>query len=90
MMVSEVFVRRLFPGRNLIGTTLALTAHDPPYGDRPLGSKAVVGIVGDAVYGSIREPVPPTIYYPPAERDGPLNLSVFFMAVIRLANNAQL
>jgi putative ABC transport system permease protein len=81
MLVNETFVRRLFPGRNLIGTTLALTAHDPPYGDRPLGSRTVVGIVGDAVYGSIREPVPPTIYYPLAQRDGPLNLSVFFMAV---------
>jgi hypothetical protein len=29
MLVNEAFVRRLFPGRNLIGTTLTLTAHDP-------------------------------------------------------------
>jgi hypothetical protein len=36
MLVNETFVRRLFPGRTLIGTTVALTAHDPPYGDRSL------------------------------------------------------
>ena len=30
MLVNEAFVRRFFPGRNLIGTTLALIGHDPP------------------------------------------------------------
>jgi putative ABC transport system permease protein len=81
MLVNEAFARRLFPGRNLVGTTLALTAHDPPFGDQPWGFKTVVGVVGDAVYGSLREPVPPTIYYPLAQRDGPIGFSEYFIAV---------
>jgi putative ABC transport system permease protein len=81
MLVNEAFVRRFSPGQNMIGTTLALTAHNPPYGDIALGSKTIVGVVGDAVYGSIREPIQPTIYYPLAQQDGPLLLSVFFLAV---------
>jgi putative ABC transport system permease protein len=81
MLVNEAFVRRLFPSRNLVGTTLALTAHDPPFGDQPWGLKTVIGVVGDAVYGSLREPVPPTIYYPLAQRDGPIGFSEYFIAV---------
>ena len=87
ILVNEAFVRRVFPSRNPIGTTFALTGHDPPFGDRPLGSKTVVGIVGDAVYGSIREPVQPTIYFPLAQWDGPIMLSVYFIAVRSLADS---
>ena len=81
MLVNEAFVRKFFPGRNLIGTALPLTVREPPLGNISLGSKTVVGIVGDAVYRSLREPVPPTIYFPLAQRDGPLLYTTFYLAV---------
>ena len=83
MLVNEAFVRRLFPGRDLVGTTLAVTARLPPNGDFLIGSKTVVGIVGDAVYRSIRDPVQPTIYMPLAQwgDDVALPYTNFFMAI---------
>jgi putative ABC transport system permease protein len=62
MVVNEAFVRRLFPGRNLIGTSLAVTYRSDSYGDILLGSRTVIGVVGDAVYRSLRDPARPTIY----------------------------
>ena len=35
----------------------------PPIGDYPLGTKTIVGVVGDSVYRAIREPLRPTIYF---------------------------
>ena len=81
MVVNEAFVRRLFPGRNLVGTTLAVTARLPPNGDFLIGSKTVVGIVSDAVYRAIRDPVQPTIYMPLAQwGDNALPYTNFFIA----------
>lgn len=81
MLVNEAFARRFFPGVPLVGHTVTVTLDVPPTGKIPLGSKTIVGVVGDAVYSSLREPVPPTIYVPLAQRAGPLFFSVFFMAV---------
>jgi putative ABC transport system permease protein len=82
MVVNEAFVRRLFPDRNVVGTTLAVTARLPPNGDFLIGSKTVVGIVSDAVYRSIRDPVQPTIYIPLAQwGDNALPYTTFFIAV---------
>ncbi|OFW22521.1 MAG: hypothetical protein A3H97_06380 [Acidobacteria bacterium RIFCSPLOWO2_02_FULL_65_29] len=81
MLVNEAFVRRYFPDRSLIGTTLAVTFRAAPLGDHLLGSRTVVGVVGDAVYRSIREPVRPAVYFPLAQRDGPLLFDNFYIAV---------
>jgi putative ABC transport system permease protein len=81
MLVNEAFAKRFFPGARLVGQTVTLTVDVPPTGKVPLGPKTVVGIVGDAVYSSVREPVPPTVSVPLAQHDGPLFFSVFFMAV---------
>jgi putative ABC transport system permease protein len=81
MLVNESLARRFFPNTRVIGQTVDVTFDVPPTGKVSLGPKAIVGIVGDAVYSSLREPVPPTIYVPLAQRDGPLFFSVFFMAV---------
>ena len=81
MLVNEALVRRFFPHGPVIGRTVTVTLDVPPTGALSLGPKTIVGIVGDAVYSSLREPVPPTVYVPLAQRDGPLFLSVFFMAV---------
>jgi putative ABC transport system permease protein len=81
MLVNDAFARRFFPGARLAGRTVTVTLDVPPTGKVSLGPKTIVGIVGDAVYSSVREPVPPTIYVPLAQREGPLFFSVFFMAV---------
>ena len=81
MLVNEAFARRFAAGGTPVGTAFAVTARIPPSGDFPLGSKTVVGVVGDAVYRSIREPVRPTIYFPLAQRDDPLLFSDFYIAV---------
>jgi predicted permease len=54
-LVNEAFVRRFFPGRNPIGATFSGVTQAP---------RTIVGVVGDAVYSSLRDDVPPTIYEP--------------------------
>ena len=72
MLVNEAFVRRFAAGRNLVGTTLALAYRADSSSDYPMGAKTIVGIVGDTVARSIREPVRPAIYLPLSQWDSPL------------------
>jgi putative ABC transport system permease protein len=81
MVVNEAFVRRLSPEPNVVGTTLAVAFHEPGFGNVPFGPITVVGISGDAVYRSIREPAPPTVYFPLASSDTPILQTYFYMAV---------
>jgi predicted permease len=90
MLVNEAFVRRFLPGRNPIGTLLALTARIPPSGDIPIGSRTVVGVVADAVYRSVRAPLRPTMYVPLAQRDGPLLFTYFYITVRSAAGSPAL
>jgi putative ABC transport system permease protein len=55
VLVNEAFVRKFFPGRNPIGATFSGVSQT---------QKTIVGVVGDAVYVSLREGVQPTIYAP--------------------------
>ncbi len=64
-VVNESFVRKFASGRNPIGVTLTLYPHTA----RALGPFEVVGVVADAVYSSLRDPVPPTFYMSPAQFD---------------------
>jgi putative ABC transport system permease protein len=81
MLVNQAFTRRFFPGRSVIGTQLAVTFR-MAFGDFSLGPKTIVGVVGDAVYRSLREPLRPTIYFPLAqEPPGPILVSSFYLAV---------
>ena len=60
VVINEAFARRSFPGQSAIGQILVeseLTF---------LKGRTVIGVVGDAIYGSLRDAVPPTIYLPPA------------------------
>jgi hypothetical protein len=81
MLVNDAFVRRFAAGREVVGTTLALAMRIPPSSDFPMGSKTIVGIVGDTVFRSIREPVAPTIYLPLAQWEGPLPQYTFHIGV---------
>ena len=62
-LVNEAFVRRFFNGGNPIGRAVQqvmFTSTAP---------REIVGVVADAVYRSVREPVPPTMYVPLAQFD---------------------
>ncbi|HVQ15503.1 MAG TPA: FtsX-like permease family protein, partial [Vicinamibacterales bacterium] len=90
MIVNEAFVRRFLPGGNAVGKPMAVTFRTPPAGDFSLGTKTIVGVVGDSVYRSIRAPLRPTIYFPLAQRDGPLLFTNFFIAVRAAAGSPTL
>jgi putative ABC transport system permease protein len=64
-VVNEAFARKFAGGASPIGRTLTLY----PRSTLSLGPIEVVGVVGDAVYGSLREPAPPTFYMPLAQFD---------------------
>lgn len=53
-IVNETFSRKFFPGRNPIGMTFR----------RGTQFFEIVGVVGDASYESLRDPVPPTEFLP--------------------------
>jgi putative ABC transport system permease protein len=64
-IVNETFARRYFNGQNPIGRTFRLM--DRPDKAAPL--MEIVGLAGDAVYRSLRDPVPPTMYFPIPQAD---------------------
>ena len=68
MIVTEAFARRLFPGRDVIGMPLSLTFRFP-LGDVLFGTRTVVGVVGNSVHRSPRDPILPMAYVPLAQRD---------------------
>jgi predicted permease len=57
-LVNEAFAHKFLNGANPVGRTLqqVMFVNVPP--------REIVGLVSDAVYRNIREPVPPTIYVP--------------------------
>ncbi len=82
ILINETLGRRLFPGRNMLGATVALTFRSSMFGDVPLGTRTIVGITADAAYRSIRAPMQPTIYSPMAQRGGdPILFTYFYLAV---------
>ena len=80
VIVNETFVRRFLPAGTPIGRRIrqGLPGRQGPWLE-------VVGVVADAAYRSVREPVPPTLYVPIAQQKEPpatMSLSV------RAANGA--
>ena len=63
VIVNEAFARKFTNGQNPIGHHF----REPDYPDRPAVDREIVGYVKDAVYRSLREPVPPTMYIPIAQ-----------------------
>jgi putative ABC transport system permease protein len=81
MVVNEAFVRQFLPDRNPIGHALAMTFRIAPLGDVPLWTSTIVGVVGDAVYRSVREAHAPTTYRALAQRGDPLLFTNFFITL---------
>jgi putative ABC transport system permease protein len=86
LLINRALARRLFPNRNLVGAPLALTFRSGQ--DFPLGTFTVVGIVGDAVFRSVRRPAEPTLYVPLAQENGPILQTRFYLAVRSAAGHA--
>jgi len=62
-LVNEAFARRFLNGANPVGHTLQQVMFTQT------APREIVGLVADAVYRNIREPVPPTMYVPLAQFD---------------------
>ena len=59
-IVNQAFARHFFPAKNPVGERIgALGA-----GGIARGDIEIIGVVSDAKYRSLREPVPPTVYKP--------------------------
>jgi predicted permease len=58
VIVNQAFARRFFPGRNPLGERIGFAG---PGGVATAGNE-IVGVVSDAKYRSLREPIPPTLY----------------------------
>ena len=80
-MVDEALVRRLFPGRDMLGAPVAMTFRTGAGGDFPLGTYTITGIVADAKYRTLRAPMQPTIYMPITQRGDPLLVNYFYSRV---------
>jgi putative ABC transport system permease protein len=65
VVVNEAFTRKFLNGSNALGRTVTLAIKGPTSG-LPL---EIIGVVGDAVYRSLHDPVPPTIYLPFAQQE---------------------
>lgn len=59
-IVNQTFASQVFPGHNPIGERFGM----PGTGNIARSDSEIVGVVSDAKYRSLREPVPPTVYMP--------------------------
>jgi hypothetical protein len=69
ILVNETFAKKYFGGASPIGRSIR---NDPSPGENP-PRMHIVGLVRDAVYESLRDAIPPTIYrhVPQTEKPGP-------------------
>jgi hypothetical protein len=83
MIVNQAFARRFLPGRNAAGQVMRVTYRSPG-GDFPVGDLTIVGVVGDTVFRSLREPSRPALFMP-LRQYGPSIPHVNFFLAIRSA-----
>jgi putative ABC transport system permease protein len=78
MIVNDAFVRRFFAGQNAVGKSLTVML---PEGGFSLGTLTIVGVVGDAVYHSLRERPRPALYWPLRQYGESIPQPNFYLAV---------
>ena len=86
-VLNESAARTLFPGGSELGETVMVKAKQ---GQDPLKATCrIVGMVEDAHYASLRDPAPPTLYFPITEASlsGGYNNNMVFM--IRSQSDAE-
>jgi predicted permease len=69
VVVNETLVRHLFGSRDPLGRLFHVGSEAGP-------AYEIVGVVSDAKYGNVREPVWPTVYGPIAAWDGPMYFEI--------------
>lgn len=80
VLVNELFVRRFFPAGDAIGRTVDLAGG--ARGELPFGTRMIVGVVGNSIFGNLREEPRPMMYFPlaqwflPFQMDWSLNIGV--------------
>lgn len=93
VIVNEAFARKFTNGQNPVGARVM----EMSFPNNPAIESEVVGYVKDAVYRSLRDPVPPTMYLAIAQRKEPPfgisisvngNLSLTFRPLAEQVNNA--
>jgi predicted permease len=65
ILVNQAFAKKFLNGANPLGHTVTIGVS----GMNQQSPKEIVGLVADAVYYRLREPVPPTMYVPVAQFD---------------------
>jgi predicted permease len=60
VIVNQTFARRFFPAKNPIGERFGFAGP----GGVASADNQIIGVVSDAKYRSLREPIPPTVYSP--------------------------
>ena len=85
-VINQAFASRFFPGASPLGHTISLY----PGGPRAMPPMEIVGVVGDAVYSSLRVQVPPTWYAPLSQFDLPefTQVSFQFQLAVRSQTNS--
>ncbi|MBA2306026.1 MAG: ABC transporter permease, partial [Acidobacteria bacterium] len=79
VIVNEAFAKKFFGGENPIGRIV----RQPGFNARPTTSHQVVGYVQDAVYRSLRQAIPPTMYFPLQQNaEPPSGISISVRAAI--------
>ena len=71
VIVNQAFVRRFLNGQDPIGHTVqrrVMFNRNRPNAPRP-PAQEIVGVMADAVYSNLREPIPPTMFEPLEQRD---------------------
>ena len=85
VIVNEWFVRRFLPGGTAVGSTIDLTGGA---GEVAFGTMTIVGVVGDAVYSSLREAPQPTLYVPLAQWFLPNPVNIALNISVRAASGS--
>ncbi|PYR54895.1 MAG: hypothetical protein DMF91_25655 [Acidobacteria bacterium] len=75
-IVNEAFARRFLNGGSPIGHTVHL-----PRAVTPEPDMEIVGVVADAVYRRLRDPLPPTLYSPVAQTTAGPSTTAYSMSV---------
>jgi putative ABC transport system permease protein len=71
VIVNQAFIRHFLNGQDPIGRTVQrrlMFNRNQPNAARP-PTREIVGVMADAVYGNLREPIPPTMFEPLAQRE---------------------
>jgi predicted permease len=64
VIINEAFARRFFPGQSPIGRRMSRDSGPRDASPAARFDRTIVGVVKDAKYSDLREPVPPVFYSP--------------------------